>query len=504
MHPRAGWVEDEFFPYYLTQGDIQIEEDENKTLASLKSEGSEALWLSMARQLRKLPFARAFMAASFASPLLHKMLQRNIYYHSWANSKSGKTAAMKFAMSIWGDPEKLTKTYYSTIVGMEQRAGMMKHLPLALDELQSIDPRVGVSNMVYMLGNGYGKPRGKAKGGLRLTEGWNNCILSTGEQPITSYGSMDGVISRLLEVYAVPIPDPKFGKLVHQLCAENYGFAGPKFIKFLIEEVLATPASSSSATDNADHSADNAVTQSLNTLGTPTTPVLDDAAVTDDAAITGDDAGGDESSLTTARERIARKRQRLGNKAGRLIDDFERICSRFALIYDDTESQFDNIAVLALADYYSSISIFGLSEDKAFDEAIALGETLMKNQQEEEQRDVIDRAWEYICAWVVKNHNKFITSTVISPGEIYGKIQDGKCYVLAPILKAALEEAKFSERKSIKGFAERGYLNKVFEAGEMRNSGSRSIGGQKSRIYDLNISFSDGDEAGEDMPAFLG
>ena len=178
------------------------------------------------------------------------------------------------------------------------------------------------------------------------------------------------------------------------------------------------------------------------------------------------------------------------------------------MIYDDTESQFDNIAVLALADYYSSISIFGLSEDKAFDEAINLGETLMKNQQEEEQRDVIDRAWEYVCAWVVKNHNKFITPTVISPGEIYGKIQDGKCYVLAPILKAALEEAKFSERKSIKGFAERGYLNKVFEAGEMRNSGSRSIGGQKSRIYDLNISFDDDAGAGagaeEDMPAFLG
>ena len=74
---RAGWVEDEFFPYFVDSEIVPID-DEDHTLANIKSEGSEELWLTLAEEVRKLPFARAMLAASFASPLIEKLGQRII------------------------------------------------------------------------------------------------------------------------------------------------------------------------------------------------------------------------------------------------------------------------------------------------------------------------------------------------------------------------------------------------------------------------------------------
>ena len=88
---RAGWIKDEFVPIYTPNGKVLFQDDEDGTLAGIHTEGSDTLWLALAFEIRKLPFARAIMAASFASPLLAKLQQRNIYYHSWANSKSAKT-----------------------------------------------------------------------------------------------------------------------------------------------------------------------------------------------------------------------------------------------------------------------------------------------------------------------------------------------------------------------------------------------------------------------------
>ena len=76
---RAGWIKDEFFPYYVKSEILPID-DEDHTLANIKAEGNKDLWMALAEEVRKLPFARAMMAASFASPLIEKLKQRIIYY----------------------------------------------------------------------------------------------------------------------------------------------------------------------------------------------------------------------------------------------------------------------------------------------------------------------------------------------------------------------------------------------------------------------------------------
>ena len=67
---------------------------------------------------------------------------------------------------------------------------------------------------------------------------WRNSIISTGEQPLASENSMDGVNSRVLELYGQPISDAGYGREVHRISESNYGFAGRTFIQYLIDYVV--------------------------------------------------------------------------------------------------------------------------------------------------------------------------------------------------------------------------------------------------------------------------
>ena len=240
---HLGWVGGvrEFYPYHMK--DEVVFEGESaeaaKLSAAIGKEGNEATWMEMAVRLRTMPFARAVLAASFASVLLYPLQQRNIYLHVWTDSRSGKTAAQKAAVSIWGAPEKLLINYNSTHVGFERSAAAMNNLPLALDELQSCSLKPDqFSRLVYMLSNGDGRTRGDRLGGTQPLLHWRNAILSTGEQPVIVGNSMDGVVTRVMDINGVPIPDEAFAAEVHRISALNYGFAGERFILWLYKEYL--------------------------------------------------------------------------------------------------------------------------------------------------------------------------------------------------------------------------------------------------------------------------
>ena len=236
---RIGWLSGykEFYPCYY-QGQIVFEDAEQDLIRGISEQGDYDLWRQTALKLRENPLARAMMNASAASVLLEPLKLRIFILHSWFSSRSGKTAALKFALSFWGDPVRMIGNFNSTSVGLERRAGTLKHLPLGIDELQQIARNLTPAMAVYQLGNGQGKTRGMKSGGLQETATWRNSIMTTGEQPLSSENSMDGVTSRAIELYGAPIEDPEFGRTVHQVCEANYGFAGRLFIRYLIDHVL--------------------------------------------------------------------------------------------------------------------------------------------------------------------------------------------------------------------------------------------------------------------------
>lgn len=425
---RAGWIGDEFFPYCLKDG-IAAQSDGNETeriLAALQKGGSEQAWMDMAAKVRSMPFARAVLAASFASPLLEKLQHRVIYLHIWYGTRSGKTATLKFAMSIWGDPQTLVSKYFSTIVGMERWAGTLKHLPFAMDELQTLNQkRLSVNDIVYTLGNGSGKTRGRVGSGLQKVETWRNCILSTGEQPMSSDNSMDGVNTRLMELYACPLnrsgkgdPDDGMAAEMHKVSERNFGFAGEKYIRYLA-----------------------------------------------DTAARGKD---------------------------RMDTDYERFRAGLEGLFPGSV-QLDNTAVIALADYYSSIAVFGLEEDAAFEEAMSLGKSMLGNIEENRRQDSISMAWDVVCGWVASNKARFSGgSALYEATPLFGMIESKKVYAVTKAMNDLLEEAGFSVRKCIKGFQERGLIDTFTGSeGKVRSQTQLRMKGVPTRLYSLNLEISE-------------
>lgn len=237
---RIGWLKNEFFPF-VTDKPIVFESEYKEAgdlCHSLTARGDFELWCKTAEELRQNPFARFLMAASFASPLLEPLGHRVFFIHVWHDSKSGKTAAIKYAISAWGNPQRLLGSFNATAVGLERMAGTLKHLPLAVDELQVLnDKRMSLENVVYSLGNGFGRMRGAKDGGIQETVSWRSVIITSGEQPMSSDSSNDGITTRVLELYGKPAPDEAFAHDLHQISESNYGHAGPVYIRYITENI---------------------------------------------------------------------------------------------------------------------------------------------------------------------------------------------------------------------------------------------------------------------------
>ena len=432
---RAGWFGTEFYPFGMRE-DVQCHEDATGTtnlIEALYTSGREDVWLDLASQARKYPFARCMLAASFAAPLIHLLPHRNIFLHVWFESRGGKTAVAKLALAVWGNPDSLLGTYHATMYGLEQRCATLKHLPVVLDELQSLqEKRITVSDIVYNLGNGVGKTQGKPGSGIRRTGTWKTCILSTGEQPMSSDNSMDGINTRLMEINACPLMNQdgsvneELGQRLHAEAIMNFGFAGKKLIRFLQEEIIA-----------------------------------------------------DTSSADQISRRLQEDRKQI-----------EDALKKAAPPRMQNSPYLANTSVLSLADFYASRAVFGEPAEQALEEAVAMGITILKNIETNRPMENIAAAWEFIIGWIASNTSQFIDHS--SPAmpirntrdPILGIIEEDRIFVIAQKLNDALKEKGFNYQKCINGFKRAGYIDISQDAkGNERSQCTKRINGIQTRVY---------------------
>ena len=151
--------------------------------------------------------------------------------YNWGGSKGGKSAAVKAALSAWGEPERLMVNFNATAVGLERLAAFYCDLPLGIDERQLAGQKQGaLEQIVYMISSGTGKIRGAKNGGIQETKTWRTVALANGEEPLATETSQTGVSTRTLEIYGGPFDDEQEASIMHQTCAQNCGWAGPGFV----------------------------------------------------------------------------------------------------------------------------------------------------------------------------------------------------------------------------------------------------------------------------------
>lgn len=236
---RFGYIAGEGFSPYVDGLIFDGDANFAAMFQTVHERGSFDEWKKMAAEVRAMSVtAKIVLAASFASPLLQPLGCLPFFVHLWGvDSGTGKTVALMVAASVWGDPSvgSYVKTFDGTAVGMEKTAAFLNNLPLCLDELQLAKDAKGKTNFdVYRLAQGVGRTRGNRSGGVDRTPTWQNCILSTGESPLTGQASGAGAVNRVIDIEckanSVVITD---GMRVSGAVKRNFGHAGKAFVEKL-------------------------------------------------------------------------------------------------------------------------------------------------------------------------------------------------------------------------------------------------------------------------------
>ena len=199
--------------------------------------GSREEWLEAMKPHRESsPVFRFLLASGVAPTLLKATGGRIVFVYNWAASRGGKTAALKAAVSAWGDPELLMTTFNATSVGLERRAVLFRDLPLAIDERQAAYGRQETLDQIVMsIASGTGRVRGARDGGLQEQQHWRTIAIATGEEPLSGSTSKTGVSTRVIEIFGSPFSDEAAAADMHKLTTEHYGHIGPAFVDKVVE-----------------------------------------------------------------------------------------------------------------------------------------------------------------------------------------------------------------------------------------------------------------------------
>lgn len=215
---------------------LDIDPSQRGMAAAYCQNGTMERWIEHMAPHRSREKFRFILAASFAAPLLRIVKQRIFFVYNWGGSKGGKTAALKAALSAWGDPERLVVNFNATQVGLERTAAFYCDLPLGIDERQLAGNNQGaLEKIVYMIASGTGKIRGAKSGGIQTVHQWRTVALATGEEPLSTETSQTGVSTRVLEIYGGPFDNEQDAALMHQQAAMDCGWAGPAFIEHILQ-----------------------------------------------------------------------------------------------------------------------------------------------------------------------------------------------------------------------------------------------------------------------------
>ena len=225
-----------FLPGYDEGITLDIDPSQRGMAAAYCKNGTLERWIATMTPHRAREKFRFILAASFAAPLLRIVKQRIFFVYNWGGSKGGKTAALKAALSAWGDPERLMVNFNATQVGLERTAAFYCDLPLGIDERQLAGSKQeSLERLVYMITSGTGKIRGSKTGGIQTTYQWRTVALATGEEPLSTETSQTGVSTRVLEIYGGPFDNETDASEMHQKSVLDCGWAGPEFIKHILQ-----------------------------------------------------------------------------------------------------------------------------------------------------------------------------------------------------------------------------------------------------------------------------
>ena len=404
-----GWqTKGRFLPGHGDDIVLDIEPSLRGWAAAYHAAGTFEGWVDTMQPHRSRDKFRFILAASFAAPLLRILQQRIFFVYNWGGSKGGKTAALKAALSAWGDPERLMVNFNATQVALERMAGFYNDLPLGIDERQLAGQKQeNLEKIVYMIASGTGRARGSKGGGLQALNTWRTVALATGEEPLSTDTTQTGVSTRVLEIYGGPFDDEKSASLMHQQAPVNCGWAGPEFITRLLETDERT------ITDQYEKMVEEIYAAANGTSG---------AHIAGISAVALADAIIDTWIF----------REGKAEQNGQNCDQEAENC------YQNGEKRKKALEI----------------RKESWERAVQMAKAIIQEQLTAGVSDVNENATQFIVDWILSNRAQFGDKAIGTCLGFISSMQD-KAYIFPSLLNQALTKAGYSPRKTMKYLADK-------------------------------------------------
>ena len=437
-----GWqTKGRFLPGHGDDIVLDIEPSLRGWAAAYHTSGTFEGWISTMQPHRSRDKFRFILAASFAAPLLRILQQRIFFVYNWGGSKGGKTAALKAALSAWGDPERLMVNFNATQVALERMAGFYNDLPLGIDERQLAGQKQeNLEKIVYMIASGTGRARGSKGGGLQALNTWRTVALATGEEPLSTDTTQTGVSTRVLEIYGGPFDDEKSASLMHQQAPVNCGWAGPEFITRLLETDERT------ITDQYEKMVEEIYAAANGTSG---------AHIAGISAVALADAIIDTWIF----------REGKAEQNGQNCDQEAENC------YQNGEKRKKALEI----------------RKESWERAVQMAKAIIQEQLTAGVSDVNENATQFIVDWVLSNRAQFGDKAI---GTCLGTISSdqSKVYIFPSLLNQALTKAGYSPRKTMKYLADKKIITSTPKTnGGKEYSIKKWFDGRSSRFIEFDL-----------------
>ena len=218
--------------------------------------GSYEVWKEAANRLNtpSLELQAFTMLTGLGSILMHKTSTPGVTIAlTGADSGSAKTGALRAALSMWGEPEKLGLHTENggTTNGMVERYLTLHNIVFGLDEVGNIEGK-DLSGLVHKIATGSGKIRMQASVNAEREQKASASLIAILTSNHSLYDKIhqykknaNGEIARFIE-FTVRKPklfydNPEAGFEIFDTFNKNYGWAGIDFVKNLYktsEEVV--------------------------------------------------------------------------------------------------------------------------------------------------------------------------------------------------------------------------------------------------------------------------
>ena len=228
-----GWQGDDFV--YPNVVDKYLIDNGTNYKDMFCTKGDKNIWINLLKKnFTDFPLQIVF-GTVLAAPLIKLCDERHIQLALIAPSMRGKSALIKFAMSIYGNPNQLKNTFNSTGNSLNDLGWRFNDLPCWIDEFQAANKAMKeqIDTIIYAYENGKSRLRLSRTGDQREVHEFTGSRIFSAEQSILKSSSGQGAYTRLIELTYNNILDTDVAFNIHQTIKNNYGFFGLDWIKYI-------------------------------------------------------------------------------------------------------------------------------------------------------------------------------------------------------------------------------------------------------------------------------